>query len=328
MSTARARALANLALVKYFGKRDLANNLPAAGSLSLTLEPLATTTGIEFSSRFKKDEILLNGTPASGPFTDRVSCFLDIVRSMASSKEHARVATENAFPTAAGLASSASGFAALAVAATRALDLTLTSDELSALARRGSGSAARSIPGGIAVWQAGELPDGTDSFARSIAEPEAWDLRVVVGVTDPGPKAIGSTHAMEQTRLTSPYYDNWIASARTDLEDAIRAVHQRDFSLLGEITERSALAMHAAALAARPGIVFWNGATVDAFHCIRNLRRDGAKVYFTCDAGPQPKALCTTDSEDIVAAALINLPGITKIIRCRLGAGTCLMDIV
>ncbi len=328
MSTARARALANLALVKYFGKRDLALNLPAAGSLSLTLEPLATTTEIEFSSRFKKDEISLNGVPANGPFAERVSRFLDIVRSIASSKEHARVVTENAFPTAAGLASSASGFAALAVAATRALDLTLTSDELSTLARRGSGSAARSIPGGIAVWQAGELPDGTDSFARSIAEPEAWDLRVVVGVTDPGPKAIGSTHAMEKTRLTSPYYDQWISSARADLEDAIRAVHKRDFPLLGEITERSALAMHAAALAARPGIVFWNGATVDAFHCIRNLRNDGTEVYFTCDAGPQPKALCTADAEDTVVAALDKLAGITKIILCRLGAGACPINLV
>ncbi|MCP4680291.1 MAG: diphosphomevalonate decarboxylase, partial [Deltaproteobacteria bacterium] len=201
----------------------------------------------------------------------------------------------------------------------------LTADALSALARRGSGSASRSIPGGIVVWRAGDNPDGSDSFATSIAAPKEWDLRVVVGITDPGPKAIGSTDAMELTRTTSPYYDQWVASAEQDLEEAILAVEKHDLPCLGEIAERSALAMHAAALAARPGIVFWKGATIEALHLVRLLRAGGVEAYFTCDAGPQPKVLCAADSEEKVVSALEDLAGITGIIRCRLGSGATLL---
>jgi diphosphomevalonate decarboxylase len=326
MRTAHARALANLALVKYFGKRDLALNLPAAGSLSLALEPLETATEVSFDPKLKSDEVALDGSRASDAFTERVSRFLDIVRQMAGCDERARVDTKNAFPTGTGLASSASGFAALALAATSALEIELDDDALSALARRGSGSAARSIPGGIAIWAAGRKPDGSDSFARSIAGPEDWDLRVVVGVADPGPKALGSTKAMELTRATSPYYNGWIESTRADLDEAVDAVEKRNFTLLGEITERSAIGMHAAALAARPGIIFWKGATIEALHLIRKLRASGCEAYFTCDAGPQPKVLCLEPDEAKIAAALGGLEGITQVIRCRLGGAARLVQ--
>jgi diphosphomevalonate decarboxylase len=321
MKTVRVRALANLALVKYFGKRNLPMNLPAAGSLSLTLEPLGTITEVTFHPELDRDTVLLDGKKADAKFTARVTGFLDIVRDMAGTGEYASVVTENAFPTAAGLASSASGFAALAHAATRALDLNFDKKKLSALARRGSGSAARSVPGGIVVWDAGEKSDGSDSFAYPIADPDDWDLRVVIGVTDPGPKAIGSTEAMELTRTTSPYYQGWLDSVHIDLADAVQAVKKRNFSDLGEIAERSALSMHAAALAARPGILFWNGTTVEAIHLVRRLRQQGTEAYFTCDAGPQPKIVCTKSDEETVATALESLPGVTRIIRCRLGSG-------
>jgi diphosphomevalonate decarboxylase len=321
MKNVRVRALANLALVKYFGKRDLQMNLPAAGSLSLTLEPLSTTTEIAFRPELERDMVLLDGKKAADKFASRVSGFLDIVRDMSGTSEYASVVTENAFPTAAGLASSASGFAALAYAATKALGMTIDKEQLSALARRGSGSAARSIPGGIVVWNAGEKSDGSDSFAYPVAGPDDWDLRVVIGVADPGPKAVGSTEAMELTRTTSPYYREWLDSVHIDLMNALRAVEQRNFTDLGEITERSALSMHAAALAGRPGILFWNGTTVEAIHLVRRLRQQGTEAYFTCDAGPQPKIVCTKSDEDTVASALESLPGITRIIRCHLGAG-------
>jgi diphosphomevalonate decarboxylase len=223
------------------------------------------------------------------------------------------------------LASSAAGFAALALAASRAAGLHLTPTELSELARRGSGSAARSIPGGFAVWEAGTRADGADSFARAIASAEDLDLRIVVGVTDPGPKATGSTRAMELTRTTSPYYASWIEAARADLPEAIAAVASRDVERLGAIAERSALAMHAAALAARPGIVFWNGATVDALHRVRTLRAEGRLAYFTCDAGPQPKALCAPADEDAVAAAFAEVHGMRSVIRCRPGGGAAVV---
>jgi diphosphomevalonate decarboxylase len=327
MNSVRVRALANLALVKYFGKRNLALNLPAAGSLSLTLDPLETTTELTFDISLNKDNVTLNGAPATAEFTARVSRFLDIVRKMANVEDRAQVTTYNSFPTAAGLASSASGFAALALGATRALGIKLDEQSLSALARRGSGSAARSIPGGIVLWHAGTKPDGSDSYAESIASPDDWDLRVVVGVTDPGPKAIGSTEAMEQTRLTSPYYTDWIASTESNLVAAKQAVINRDLSTLGAITEHSALSMHAAALAALPGILFWNGATVEALHLVRRLRiEDNLEAYFTCDAGPQPKILCHPKDEEHVVAALKEQPYIKQIIRCRLGIGAVVND--
>ena len=134
-----------------------------------------------------------------------------------------------------------------------------------------------------------------------------------------------STEAMEHTRFTSPYYEQWIESTGQDLENAITAVNSRDFTSLGEITEHSALKMHAAAFAAKPGIIFWNGATLDALHAIRRLRESGTEAYFTCDAGPQPKVLCLPRDEEKVAAALTELPGIGHIIRCTLGPGAALL---
>jgi diphosphomevalonate decarboxylase len=321
----RARALANVALVKYFGKRDPALNLPAAGSLSLALEPLATTTEVTFDGSLESDVVTLDGAAADERFSARVTAFLNLLRGLARTAVRARVATSNSFPTAAGLASSASGFAALALAGSAALDLSLTRDELSALARRGSGSAARSIPGGVALWRAGERADGTDSFAGVVASPGEIDLRVVVGVADPGPKPIGSTAAMELTRRTSPYYRAWIASVERDLPAAVDAVEARDLPRLGEIAERSALRMHAAALAAEPGIAFFGPTTVEALHLVRGLRERGVGAWFTCDAGPQPKVLCGAGEEEAVASALGELPGIDRVIRCELGGGAALI---
>ncbi len=324
--TGRARALSNVALVKYFGKRDLRLNLPAASSVSVALEPLVTTTAVTFAPMFTKDEVVLNDAAAPENFTHRVSGFLDLFRRLSGVPHRARVDTRNAFPTAAGLASSASGFAALTVAAAAALDLSLDEPALSVLARRGSGSAARSIPGGIAVWQAGEREDGSDSYATRIDDGGKMDLRILVGVCDPGPKSVGSTEAMEQTRLTSPYYQRWVACAAADTGTAIRAVETGDLEALGEVTEHSALAMHAAILATRPGIIFWKGPTVEGLHLARRLRKEGLPAYFTCDAGPQPKLLTDGAHEAEVAAALSELPGIVEIIRCRPGGGATVID--
>lgn len=318
---ARARAFANLALVKYFGKRDVRLNLPAAPSLSISLDPLVTETSVRFDAEAAVDTVLLGGERAKPAFEARVVRFLNLLREESGIFAFGVIETHNDFPTAAGLASSASGFAALALAASTALGLRLSAQGLSALARRGSGSAARSIPGGVSVWQAGEKADGSDSFAVRIADPDDLDLRVVVGVTDPGPKAVGSTEAMEHTRHTSPYYDNWIAAVHRDIEAAVLAVDARDVAQLGEISENNALAMHAAALAARPGVLFWNGTTVEALHLVRRLRKQGLLAYFTCDAGPQPKILCTSKDEPLVVEALSALPGIVRTIRCRLGGG-------
>ncbi len=323
----RATAFANLALVKYFGKRNVGLNLPAAPSLSIALEPLTTETSVHIApTGTERDTVMLGGRRATPAFEQRVGRFLDLIRELSGRSERLVVETINRFPTAAGLASSASGFAALAVAATDCFGVRLSHTSLSALARRGSGSASRSIPGGISVWQMGDKEDGSDSFAVRIADPEDLDLRVVVGVTDPGPKAVGSTEAMEHTRYTSPFYGSWLAAVHRDIEDAVRAVENRDVDRLGEISENNALAMHAAALAARPGILFWNGTTVEGLHLVRRLRKTGVLAYFTCDAGPQPKVLCATADEPRVVEAVSALPGVTDVIRCRLGGGAHLLS--
>lgn len=316
---ATAVAFANLALVKYFGKRNLGLNLPAAASLSLTLAPLRTETTVSLDDNLQEDHVQLQGTPATETFQSRVAAFLDIIRKQAGDQTRARIETDNNFPTAAGLASSASGFAALTLAAASAMGLDLEESELSALARRGSGSAARSIPGGICIWHKGEKADGSDSFAESIAAPDVMDLRVVVGVTDPGPKSIGSTQAMEQVRETSPYYGPWIKSVEVDMNEAVKAVSDCNLARLGEVAERNALAMHAAALAARPGILFWKGSTVEGIHLVRQLRKKGILAYFTCDAGPQTKVLTSATDAPKVVQALEALPGVVDIIECRMG---------
>jgi diphosphomevalonate decarboxylase len=310
-----ARAHANVALVKYFGKRDKVLNLPAAPSVSMTLNPLNTVTRMGFCDG-DVDEVRVQNQPADRKFADRVSGYLDLFREISGSSRAVCVDTANNFPTAAGLASSASGFAALAAGAAALYDLRLTESELSALARRGSGSAARSICGGYVIWKRGERSDGSDSHAVSIAPPEHWDLRVLVGVTTTGPKALGSTLAMEQTRTTSPYYGAWIDRTHEATREAVDAIEARDFEKLGDVTEQSALCMHAAMMAAAPPIVFLKGTTLDVFHLTRQLRKEGLGAYFTCDAGPQPKILCQARDAAAIEAQLRSFPGIVDVIHC------------
>ncbi len=299
-----ARANTNIALVKYWGKRDAALNLPAVGSLSLTLEGLSTRTTVVFG-KSDADTLVLNGAPADDKSTKRVSKFLDIVRQRAGLSERAAVESSNDFPTAAGLASSASAFAALAVAATRAAGLSLSDRELSILARRGSGSAARSIFGGFVEMHRGQRADGEDAFAEPIASD--WDVRLVIAATTQGPKATLSTDGMRHTAETSPYYDPWVQMSERDLATAREAIARRDLEALGQVTEASCLSMHASAMAARPAVVYFIGQTIEGYRIIQDLRRSGVPAWFTCDAGPHVKALTDAAHAQQVEAALARL---------------------
>lgn len=302
---ATARAHTNIALVKYWGKRDPALNLPAVGSLSLTLEGLSTRTEVVFDPAAERDTLRLNDAEADAQATARVARFLDLVRQRAGISTRARVDSANDFPTAAGLASSASAFAALALAATRAAGLSLDPRELSILARRGSGSAARSIFGGFVELARGQAPDGSDCFAAPIATD--WDVRLVIAATSRGPKATLSTDGMRHTAATSPYYDAWVAMSERDLATAREAIARRDLEALGVVTEASCLSMHASAMAARPAVVYFQGATIEGYRLIQALRRDGVPAWFTCDAGPHVKALTDAAHAAQVEAALAPL---------------------
>ncbi|HEX4460407.1 MAG TPA: diphosphomevalonate decarboxylase [Polyangia bacterium] len=302
-----ARANTNIALVKYWGKRDGALNLPAVGSLSLTLEGLSTRTSVAFdlTGSATSDSLILNGEPADARAVGRVAKLLDIVRARAGISTHARVESANDFPTAAGLASSASAFAALALAATRAAGLSLDDRELSVLARRGSGSAARSIFGGFAEMARGQRADGEDAFATPIASD--WDVRLVIAATVTGPKSTLSTDGMRHTAETSPYYDAWVRMSEGDLKTARDAIARRDLEALGNVTEASCLSMHASAMAARPAVVYFHGATIEGWRIIQELRKSGVPAWFTCDAGPHVKALTIAKHADEVERALAKL---------------------
>ena len=330
MSDARAAtavAGTNIALVKYWGKRDAALNLPAAGSLSLTLDGLGTRTTVRFSDALDADRLTLGGALADARATARVSAFLDRVRARAYLDARAEVTSENDMPTASGLASSASGFAALAVAATWAAGLALPPAELSELARLGSGSAARSIFGGFVEMARGERADGRDAVASPVAGGEAWpELRLVVAVTSEGRKAIGSTEAMERTARTSPYYAAWIAGVAGDLADARAAVAARDLPHLGAVAERSALRMHASAMAADPGILYWTPATLAAIGTVTALRARGVAAFFTIDAGPHVKVLCAYDDAPAVDDALLRTPGVLRTVVASPGRGARLVE--
>lgn len=317
---ASAEAQPNIALVKYWGKRDGALNLPAAGSLSITLDALHTRTSLRFDPALADDDIRLNGERDAAQ-TRKIGAFLDLFRARAGIATRARVESGNDFPTGAGLASSASGFAALAVAADHALGLGLEPRALSVLARRGSGSAARSIFGGFVAMAAGTRDDGEDAFATPLLDAAAWPLRVVVAITTRKKKAISSRDGMDHTRDTSPFYRDWVATADADLASARVAVQARDFEKLAHVSEGSCLAMHAVMLSARPGLIYWNAATLECIQCVRSLQAEGTGVFFTIDAGPQVKAVCLPEHAARAADALRNVAGVEDVLVSGLGAG-------
>ncbi len=312
--TVKARAFANIAFVKYWGKRDARLVLPHNGSLSVALDFLSTETSLDLLSRSAdRDELTIDGVAATERERARTSAFLDAA--FGNDRARACIVSQNSFPTAAGLASSASGFAALALAAAEAYGVPASVDR-SALARLGSGSAARSIPGGWAEWRRGEQDDGGDSLAVQIAPPSHWDVRLIVALTMMGRKEISSRDAMARSVETSPYYDGWRQSSPRDLEGARSAVLARDLRALGEIAEHSCLKMHALANTARPPAIFFEPATLAAWRAIQGLRAQGTPVYATVDAGPHLVALCAAADAERVERQLSATPGVVRTICC------------
>lgn len=302
--SATAVAHPNIALIKYWGKRDERLVLPWTDSLSMTLDIFPTTTRVRLDPEAGHDEATLGGVPATGEAQRRITAFLELVRDMAGLPQRAVVDTSNTVPTGAGLASSASGFAALAVAAAAAYGLDLDATELSRLARRGSGSASRSVFGGFALWHAGrDTGTATDADLSSYAEPvpaAAIDPALVIAVVNAGPKAVSSREAMRRTVDTSPLYQPWAASSKDDLADMRAALRRGDLDAVGEIAERNALGMHATMLAARPAVRYLSSATVTVLDSVLQLRRDGVPAYATMDAGPNVKVLCRrTDAQRV-----------------------------
>ena len=323
MRPARAVAHTNIALIKYWGKRPSLSpdlNLPAVGSLSLTLDRLRSETTIRPAD---VDEFTLSSglsaAEAGAPderAAAKVARHLDRVWQVANQgpRPPCTVTSINYLPTAAGLASSASGFAALTVAAATAFGLDTTDrTALSTLARRGSGSAARSLWGGFVRQERGERADGLDCFARPLHPADHWDLRLLIVHTARGKKPVGSTDGMQRSADTSPYYPAWVGTSAADLAAAERALAIRDLAALGAAMEHSTLKMHACMLATVPPLLYWNGTTLTVLHDVWQARRDGLEGWVTSDAGPHVKVLCRPDVAPVLAARLAALPGVLAV---------------
>lgn len=307
--TVTVSAAANVALIKYWGKADAPGNQPATGSLSIGLDDLRTTTKLAYSSQ-REDVIHSDLNDQS---KQRITRFFDHVRSEYELDRYFLVETENNFPTGAGLASSASGFAALAIAVNDLCHLQLANHDLSRLARTGSGSAARSIYDGYV-----EVIPTDDAYAEQVMSANAWPLSVIVAVTDAEQKSIGSTEAMKRTAATSGYYKAWVDTHLKDMADAKDALQHRDFEKLADASERSCLKMHATMLTSQPPILYWRAETIEIMHRVQALRSDGVGAFFTIDAGPQVKIVCTDDAKDAVTDAL-DVSGIQTLIQTRVG---------
>jgi diphosphomevalonate decarboxylase len=305
-ATATAVAHPNIALIKYWGKRDEQLMIPYVDSLSMTLDVFPTTTTVRLAPGEGTDSVSLGGRPAEGETAKRVTVFLDLLRELAGRDEAAVVDTHNSVPTGAGLASSASGFAALALAGAAAYALDLDPIALSRLARRGSASASRSIFGGFAVCHAGRgtaAEADLGSFAKPVVVPD-FDPAMVIVVVNAGTKAVSSRVAMRRTTETSPLYQAWADSSAIDLAEIRTALLHGDLDMVGEIAERNALGMHATMLAARPAVRYLSPATMTVLDCVLHLRADGVSAYATMDAGPNVKVLCHRTDESRVAEAL------------------------
>jgi diphosphomevalonate decarboxylase len=324
MQTGCATAVAcpNIAFIKYWGNRDDALRLPANGSIAMNLAGLETRTTVEFDPRLAEDEFTLQGIRQEDIPLMRVTGQLDLLRSRAGKSCRARVESGNNFPAGAGIASSASGFAALTLAASAALGLKLSERELSILARRGSGSAGRSIPDGFTEWYADE--DG-ESYAESIAPPGHWALADVIAIVDAGPKPVGSAEGNRLAR-TSPLQAARVTDAPRRLEICRRAIRERDFPALAEIVEEDALLMHEVMETSTPPLRYLQPATKELMRLIPRWRAAGLPSAFTVDAGPNVHCLCPEESSAEVERRLQAHPAVLRILRARPGVGARILE--
>jgi len=325
MLSGKARAYTNIALIKYWGKKNEELILPMNNSLSLTLDAFYTETEVIFSDSFTDDLFYLDHELQTEAATKKISRFLDLVRTQANTNKRAKVISHNFVPTAAGLASSASGLAALAGACNEALGLELDQQALSRLARRGSGSACRSIFGGFVEWEKGH--DDQTSYAQQIPSNGFEDeLAMVFVLINDQQKDVSSRDGMRRTVETSHFYQGWLDSVETDLMELKQAIAEKSFQKMGEIMERNGLKMHGTTLAANPPFTYWSPDSLKAMQAVRELRASGIPCYFTMDAGPNVKVLVEKKNQTAVQAKFIELFSRQQVILAHAGQGITIIE--
>lgn len=322
MSRAIALAHPNIAFIKYWGNRDHSLRLPVNGSISMNLAGLYTQTTVTLDDTLSSDEIRINGKPVEGVARARVTQMLDVVRRWAAKNPRMLVESDNNFPTGAGIASSAAAFAALALAASRAVGLNLSEAQLSRLARLGSGSAARSIPAGFVEWHVGSGDE--DSYAVSIAPPNHWAITDCIAIVAAEHKKTGSTegHALADS---SPLQAARVQDAPRRLEWCRRAILQRDFEAFARITELDSDMMHAVMMTSSPALFYWQPATLTVMAAVRTWRANGIPAAYTIDAGPNVHVLCTSEYAAQVAQKLRELPGVHTVLTATAGGAACIL---
>lgn len=314
-----AIANANIALVKYWGKRNKELILPFNSSISMTCDGLWTKTTVDFSDAYTNDSIIINDEELKKDEKD-IMGHIGRIRNMARIKENAKIVSESNFPVAAGLASSASGLAALTVAAVKAAGFNLKERELSILARLGSGSASRSICEGFVEWYKGEKEDGSDSYAETIAPKSHWpEFTMIATIVSEAKKKTSSRAGMVQTVATCPYYDGWLKTVKDDLDIVRSGILERDFTKVGSTAEMNALKMHATMMTTKPPIIYWEPATLDIMHHIMAWRGEGLEAYFTMDAGPQVKVMCLQKDVKEIENRLKEIASVKRTIVCKPG---------
>ena len=326
---ATAVANSNIAVIKYWGKRDEKLILPKNSSLSFTMDDqLQTKTTVEFDDSYDLDIVYINNEKANEKETARVTEFLDLIRKKAGIKSRAKVISKNTFPKAAGMASSASAFAALAAAASKAAGLNLSMAEISILARQGSGSAIRSIYGGAVKWEMGKKADGSDSIAVQVAPKEHWpEIRNVIGLLTKKEKKVSSRAGMAETVKTSTLYEARLAHVHERLALAEDAIKKKDFNKLAEIIMRESNNMHAVMLDTYPPIIYLNDTAKAIMESVIefNIKKGENVIAYTFDAGPNPH-LYTTERYVDDAIAILKANGIEENIVCKVGDGVRLLE--
>ncbi len=326
MSPSKITAIAhpNIAFIKYWGNLDDALRLPANGSLSMNLAGLSTITSVEFNPDLVNDSLVINGNEITGAALNRVQVFLGLVREQGKRNLHAKVISQNNFPTGAGIASSASAFAALALAASRAIGFQMDEADLTRLARRGSGSACRSIPAGFVEWYVGDTEK--DSYAKSIAPADHWDLVDCIALISSQHKAIGST-AGHHIAGTSPLQSARVMDAPRRLDICRRAILERDFNAFAEIVELDSNLMHAVMMTSTPPLFYWQPHSLELMTLVRAWRQEGLPACYTLDAGSNVHILCLSNAVVELQSQLKPLSFIEKIILARSGPGARLVNI-
>lgn len=309
----------NIAFTKYWGKKDEKLRLPENGSISMTLSDLLTTTTVEFSPKYKKDEIIINGGGVEDGEAERVIKQLDRVRKLAGFNLKAKIVSNNNFPIGTGLSSSASGFAALTLAAVSAARLKLSEKELSILARQGAGSACRSIPGGFVEWLDGNTSE--TSYAKQIFPPNWWAIADVVALVSTGKKEVPSSLGMKSAK-SSPFMKLRLSRMKEKNKLVKKLIRERNFKQLGELTEQEALELHTIMLTQYPPLIYWTPGTLQIMKLVSHWRAEGLPVYFTINTGQDIHLIVEQNNVKKIQAKLKELDFVKDIIVNTPGEGT------